>query len=367
MSFGWNSSTAPTLADLITMKPGDNVYFFSKRLVYGIGEVVEIRPGITLAEAFPGITTMDSAQEQSLSSSSSILDFVSLDVLDKPNGKIQRWFIMFKPSPVFYDKGVDMDDLLLSDPPAFRSLRVFWKRTFIKLDDTENLAFKAAILRKNISSLNNSAGFACDYMRSQERLEKSKIAVDAPDIKKLLSIRRNKNGVLGSEMLVELALLNQLSSRDPKTENVFGHWDYLSHQVPASPMKAVDYMDRIDVFGYSWINGYEEKIIDKFLVCELKKDALNPEDASQIMKYVDWVCDEYANGDYSRVSAFLVGSSLEVDEFDSTPKLILRNYITGHRPPENNSWADLTLVTYNVSENGYVEFTSTVKFDLVDI
>lgn len=30
-------------------------------------------------------------------------------------------------------------------------------------------------------------------------------------------------------------------------------------------------MDRIDVFGYRWIPGYEGSIISKYLVVEIKK------------------------------------------------------------------------------------------------
>ena len=33
-----------TLADYISMKPGDNVYFFSDRKIYGIGELVAVGP-----------------------------------------------------------------------------------------------------------------------------------------------------------------------------------------------------------------------------------------------------------------------------------------------------------------------------------
>ena len=33
-----------TLADYVSMKPGDNVYFFSERKIYGIGELVAVGP-----------------------------------------------------------------------------------------------------------------------------------------------------------------------------------------------------------------------------------------------------------------------------------------------------------------------------------
>lgn len=33
-----------TLADYMSMKPGDNIYFFCKRRYYGIGELISIGP-----------------------------------------------------------------------------------------------------------------------------------------------------------------------------------------------------------------------------------------------------------------------------------------------------------------------------------
>ena len=35
----WSSATEATLGDYVTMRPGDNVYFFSKRKIYGIGKI----------------------------------------------------------------------------------------------------------------------------------------------------------------------------------------------------------------------------------------------------------------------------------------------------------------------------------------
>ncbi len=42
MSPKWSIATTATLADFVTMQTGDNVYFFSERMVYGIGEVIGV-------------------------------------------------------------------------------------------------------------------------------------------------------------------------------------------------------------------------------------------------------------------------------------------------------------------------------------
>ena len=71
------------------------------------------------------------------------------------------------------------------------------------------------------------------------------------------------------------------------------------------------FADVMDVFGYRYINGFEP-IVEKYLVAELKKGKVTGDDLQQVMKYVDWVRSEYANGDYCLVSAFLVGHEFDM-------------------------------------------------------
>ena len=49
-------------------------------------------------------------------------------------------------------------------------------------------------------------------------------------------------------MAIEAGLIHQFSINDPHTCDLFGEWDYLSHQVIASPFKPIDYMDKMDLF-----------------------------------------------------------------------------------------------------------------------
>lgn len=354
MSKNWSAAAAATLGDFVTMKPGDNVYFFSKRMVYGIGEIIEIKPEVIVADNFPGATLPLPTQSKTRDKQNSIMGIINNTKL--PADKVQRWVIAFKPSPDFFKCGVDMDDLLSSSPHAFRSLRVFWKRTFIKIDDEENFAFKSAIIRKNLDSKKRREVFCCNFDKSKHKLETKSAQIIKPEIQELVVSKRGKNGALSAEMVLEVALLHQLASSEKSATEVFGAWDYLAHQVAASPMKAVDYMNRIDIFGYSWIDGYCDKIIEKYMVCELKKGKLEEEDISQVMKYVDWVCDEYANGDYSMIDAFLVGSGIKINDIEGASDVILRHYITGRNPLVNHPWRQLTLVSYNAEKTGIVTF-----------
>ena len=337
----WRDPVAATLGDYVTMRAGDNVYFFSKRKVYGIGKIVAFGDGHCVTENFSGATSAQPIAWEEVSQTAK-------RKARGEKGKIGRWIVAFEPDPRFFGKGVDMDDLLSSNPDAFRSLRVFWKRSFIKLDDEENEAFKTAILRANLSELNEHRDERIPVHNHVDLAKGS-----SPDVAGLLASNRDSKGKLSSEMLLEVGLLYQLSNADGMTQNVFGKWDYLSHQVCASPFKPVDYMDRIDVFGYRYIIDYSP-IIEKYLVVELKKSISGPSDVPQIMKYVDWVCKEYAHGDYSLVQAFLVAHDFESNSLSVGGTT--RGYVVGYRPAETRTWQQLKLVTYHVNEDGYVAF-----------
>jgi len=69
-------------------------------------------------------------------------------------------------------------------------------------------------------------------------------------------------------------------------------------------------------------------------------------DVEQLMKYVDWVRDEYAHGDYAMIHAFLVAH-----HFDDTAKAAAREggrriFTVGHRPAVTREWSQLALIEY---------------------
>ena len=355
MAPGWSSSTWGTFGDYLTMRSGDSVYFFSNRKVYGIGCIECIVPGCPVLEVYDGATSKGRVTG-SLSGSVHLIERSSGD-----DDKVCRWLIAFTPSPFFFQKGIDMDDLLSSNPKAFRSLRVFEQRSFIKLDDEEDLAFRTTILRRNLEALRHPTEDNCfgyEYLTEHSRIcEIAKTRDASPKVRELMAANRKRGGALQSEAALEAAILYQLNEGDSGTISVFGEWDYLSHQVVASPPKPIKYVDRIDVFGYRWIDGYgQDHIIEKYLVAELKKDVVRGEDLHQMMKYVDWVRAEYANGDYSLISAYLVGSDFDMDSIKSTIHTTLRYSLISYRPPVHHQWDDITLVKYNVGPDGHATF-----------
>lgn len=358
MSAKWSSPHLPTLADFVTMSPGDRVYFFSKRMVYGIGEIVSLNNGDVVLKNRTKVT------EKGVLPIAAIDDRPIIEDPEPPQDesarKAYRWVIMFQPSPYLFARGIDMDDLLSTNKTAFRSLRTFEKRTFIELDDEEELAFRTAILRRNIDVLRqpNELGIiAGPWITEHCRItDLAKDGSRTLEIGKLIASYRKSNGRLSAEAALELALLWQLGpSKDATTSTVFGDWDYLSHQVAASPPKSIQWMDRMDIFGYKWLDS-TDKIIEKYLVMELKQGVVCGDDLNQLMKYVDWIGSEYANGDYSLISAYLVGHSFDMTSITSGMLATQRYSLMGYRPPVFNRWSAVTLVSYYAEPNGHVLF-----------
>ncbi|MHC9540284.1 MAG: hypothetical protein AB9903_12270 [Vulcanimicrobiota bacterium] len=348
----WKTHHEATFADYITMQPGDNIYFFIKRKIYGIGELVAVGTDCKYLNHPKAINT----EEFSYSDIESLLLWDEGDV-----SKNQPWICLFKPSPHFFMRGIDMDDMLSSNPQAFRILPAFWKVSFIKFDNDENQAFRSALLKLNEQVISDPTPGMNIYEARWQKQHKAVLA----KVKKTNYCLNPKHfldhcaedRLLRHEMAIELAILFQLSSEDHRTIDIFGKWDYLSHQVVASPFKPVDYMDRMDIFGYSFITGYEPTKA-RFLIVEIKKGEARAEDIEQLMNYVDWVKDEYCFGDYSMIRGFLVASSFNIAAIRDKSEIASRRFIVGRRPAVSREWSELVLVEYNYNHDlGRLDFT----------
>lgn len=359
VNINWRPEVASTLGDYINIKPGDNVYFFGKRMIFGIGEVVD---AFGSGEGAFALHPDASSLHYNPPTEEIVVD-------RRGNRKrAMRWAIIFKGAPCFFTEGIDMDELLLSNPSAFKSLRTFQKRSFIQFDDAENSAFKAAIIRKNESTLENGrpnpgSAFTCNYVHTIQTMSPNFQRDNGPcPIDLRAAIKATLDGDASSqEMIVEDAILDALKRDDKTATEAMGHWDYLSHQVPASPFKPIDYMDRIDIFGYRWIPGYEGEIVSKYLVVEVKRgpasisDSSGTKDYDQLMKYVDWVCTQYAHGDYSMIEAYLVASSFDFSNCTLMQQATTRSYVIGHLAT-TRVWNNFVCVQYRASDSGSITF-----------
>lgn len=332
----WRIHHEATLADYATMKEGDNIYFFIKRKIYGIGKLVNLNGDCKFLN-YPGADTPEGP-----SANTQVDDLL----WSKEEHRFQQRFVcFFEPAPYFFLQGVDMDDVLLSNPAAFRTLRALWKVSFIKFDEIENQAFRDIVLKRNQEYIATGQNIIVNESSKYHSGCQSKINGNYRLCATEFLLLSANDDCLKHEMAVELGLLCQLSSSDPDTCNIFGTWDYLSHQVPASPMKPVDYMDKMDVFGYAYIPSHQPTI-SRYLVVEIKKGKAFAEDIDQLMKYVDWVVREYAHGDYSMVEAFLLAHSFDEDVNPSEGIACQRAFTIGMKPARTVEWSNVSLVTY---------------------
>lgn len=332
----WKIHHEGTFADYFSMKEGDNIYFFIDRKIYGIGELVKIKYDCKywnyINAGKPVNYIFENIKENM--------------ILDNENNMKNRCLCVFKPYPNFFTNGIDMDDVLASNPSKFRMLRAFWKLSFIKVDEEENKALKDIILKRNEEFIfkDDYNSFKYDYKLQNEKLRKvNKQYIMNSDL--LIESCHNESRIK-HEMAIEAALIDVISN---KKCNIFGEWDYISHQVIASPFKPIDYMDKMDLFGVRYIKGFDT--ISKYLTIEIKKDKANVEAIDQIMKYVDWINEEYAFGDYGMIQAFVVAYDFLEDVVKYRDSVCIRNYTKGRRPTISSMWNYVRLIKYRFEGN----------------
>jgi len=333
----WGTHHEGTFGDYITMNEGDNLYFFSNRKIYGIGRLVNIK-GECKYLNFPGA---DLPYDYDFST---LKDNMILN--DSPDNIKNRMLCTFRGAPYFFEQGIDIDDVLSSNPDSFKILRAFWKLSFIKVSDNENQALMDVILKSNEINLSLKSNIFLESSASHERIESLVNQDYHVSSTNLMSICSEKNGTIRHEMALESGILDYISN---KVSGIFGHWDYLSHQVIASPFKPIDYMDKMDIFGYRFIPEFET--ISKYLVIEVKKGSADVEVVNQVMKYVDWVNQEYSYGDYNMIEAFIVANDFPEDVIKVKNDSGKRNYVKGRRPAVSLKWDSLRLIKYTFDIN----------------
>jgi len=333
----WRTQHEATFGDYITMKEGDKVFFFHKRKVYGIGELIAIKYDCKLLN-FPGA---DLPFEQ---------DFKDIEdsmIMNESEDNLRsRVICTFKAQPKFFKHGIDMDEILTYKPDTFKMLRAFWKVTFIKLDDVETKSLSDIILKNNEAQLDLNDQIPMDAFTDTHEKIKNTVTKDyLLHSNKILQLYANPNGSLRHEMAIELGILDLITNNN----SVFGKWDYLSHQVIASPFKPIDYMDKMDIYGYRYIHNFDT--ISKYLIIEIKKDTANTNDLNQLMKYVDWVNQEESFGDYNMIEAFLVAYDFTDNLIENYKNIAQRHYTKSRRPPISMEWSNIRLITYKFNHD----------------
>lgn len=322
----WNQAHEGTFTDYLSMKAGDKIFFFHKRKIYGIGELVNING--------------DCKYWNYLGAEKPINREIKQPIIDYYNEQ-NRCVCFFKPSPAFYKKAVDMDDALLSNPSAFKMLRAFWKLSFIKIDDEECNALLQIIVKRNKLCLNEKFDYNTNTLTHiKERItEKHRMNTNM-----WLDLCDGTDGSIKHEMTIEANIVECLTNK--RHTEIFGEWDYISHQVVASPFKPIDYMYKMDIFAYHFLKVGDYLIQDKYLIIEVKKDSAKLDVLHQIMKYVDWVTQEYAHGDFSMIEACIVAKSFSREIIEEAKEICVRNYSVEYNPSIAAIWNNIKFITY---------------------
>jgi len=335
----WRPEVASTFADYLGMRAGDNVYFFSKRKVYGVGTLVDIDNACKYKN-FPD------ASEAMVYNYEDIKEDLLYDT--DTGSQHNRWLCVFKPYPAFFKTGVDMDELLQSAPEKIRIIRTMQGVSFIKMDDEENKAIRDFIVYKNKDSINDETmhfPVIDDVHHRIKRKLSQKYSLKASDV---MDQRATPTGILDHEMALECGVLELLMD-DDSTNEVLGNWKYVSHQVIASPFKPLAYVSKMDIFGYRHISGlpvgYDSSVSD-YMVIELKARKATADCVEQLLRYVEWIKQEYAYGDYSRIKAFLIAKSYDQTAIDAQKTSAVRYYTQGGRSPKTATWAELRFIKY---------------------
>lgn len=330
-----------TLADYLSMKPGDNIYFFCKRRYYGVGELISVGPDCKYCN-FPHSSSRVAVRYEDIHGDL-LVDYGE-------NSTSYRWICTFKGSPFIFEEGIDTDEILTYKPDTFKMLRAFWKVSFIKLSDEENESLKEIFLLRHQNEINNRVGILNERQETHDSIRAKDLApylVTPDDMLNTCTIDRK----VKHEMALEATVVYDLC-RGTITE--LGAWDYVSHQVIASPFKPIDYMDKIDVFAMRYLTG--TKIPCKYLVAELKKDSADSGTIDQVLKYVDWVCSEYAYSDYEAIEACIIAADYPDGIADYFRENVQRYYTLGSHPVRNKRWSALKLIKYSF-EDGRMIYT----------
>ena len=261
-----------------------------------------------------------------------------------PESPHYRWLCTFKGSPFFFEEGIDTDEILTYKPNTFKMLRAFWKVSFIKLSDEENASLREIFLLRRQKEAETRTRIFREHEDTHIAIASHTLgeySITPYDMLRTCTVGTRVKHEMALEATVVYDLCNSRILE-------LGKWDYVSHQVIASPFKPIDYMDKIDVLAMRYLP--HTTIPCKYLVAELKKDMADGATIDQVLKYVDWVCSEYAYGDYEAIEACIIAAEYPENIGNYYRDVVQRYYTLGSHPVRNKQWGNLRLLRYSYKE-----------------
>ena len=356
----WSKPKVSTFTDYFSMRENDFVFFFSDRKIYGAGRLVNVGDDCKYW-SFEGANRPQTYSAEQIAASR----------LTESITPGNRCICFFEPVE-YFSHAIDMDEALTAFPDSFKSLRTIQGRTFIKLGDEEAMALFAVLHRRNVACANDTViDWNPPIFERNIHTEVCEKVTNSPGIYKfsieslLENYPRWEGSGIKEEMAIEAAVVNALSSGlEP-----FDRMSYVTHQVSASPAKPVEYMEWMDIFGYSIsddLSGGNIPIqfgINKYYVMEIKREFLHLQPprrgretksiqktkaiANQLMKYVDWIAKNYASGNYPMVKGVLIANGFDNQFIEYCQSVCIRNYNIGYRNSTPAVWQNFELIRYS--------------------
>jgi hypothetical protein len=341
----WAANHLYTLGDYLTMRPGDLVFFFMRRKIYGVGRIVGVAGSESSSAALCNYPSSHMPDAHA----------VQRDLLwNEGDDQDRPWLCLFEPFPHFFVDGLDMDEVLDADVRGVvQALRVFERVSFIQMRDDEVDLLIDLFTRR--FSLATAEHYQDDHASCHDEIRErigQRPDLYAVNTRELIRFYVEDNGEVRSEAALETWLVGEMARPDAPIRELMGNWSFVTHQFPASPHKPTQYMDRIDVLG--WETGRladgAKSTVTRFKVVEIKKNPLagraGEETVAQLMKYVDWVTNHEAGGDYSMVDAYLIARDFSEDTVAYCMEKAKREFVFQRRPFTSKTWDNLALLAY---------------------
>ncbi|WP_262181675.1 hypothetical protein [Haloarcula laminariae] len=404
----WTAAMVGTFADLATIEAGDSVFFFKDKMIYGVGEVLDTtgNPQRPLLYNFPdalepaAVDAITGSRPEDDAETNNDSERKAQRMADEALYTGQSWskiriLIPFRAAPAFFEQGIDMDYVLSSNGiPRSSYLEFFEGKNFSLLskETTENLTHLIHMVNRDTSS-----GKVIDMA---EPLIDFEIAVDGRDsdpvsIRQYVSDNPSRvldDGLFSKENWVHATIIEALKSGadDILPESMTGRSrQQIYREFPTSPAKPTSWANHLDVlteiqpqFDFPDSTPADDQATTVgYEVIEIKKDEIWYVDnlvdhLEQLMKYVDYVAEEIADGHYQAIDAYLLtGGYADTDEtyreevrqaFEERPTspaeaedrstelpATYRMPVSSHRPFERDPqlWNNVTLLEYNWKED----------------
>lgn len=362
----WDDAHGKTIADYTLIKEGDLVFFFRERNIYGIGLVKSFPtsrgrqvvfcnfPNAIQPGASPGGRADCLWSEQFNEGLWSERERLGSDI---------RFVVLFEPCPAFFKAGLDMDFVLQSDVKnVANQIRAFEDRSFIRLEDEETRLLVELFTRRRSDSASIFNFRRSSHEEVSRLVAENETYVFNPD--PLIS-RFADRGLLRRESIMQVAFSYGIAYQKEPFSGIFRDWGFIANQFPVSPFKPTKYRDFADIFGYTRkkLNGRLPDAIDSFNIVELKTGKLVGQTENsfavacgyieQTMKYVDWVANYRAGGDYTLIKAYLVSGGFSEKIVDYAKKNRIRDFVIPRRPYAAMRWENLSLIQYSFDDDGF--------------